>query len=67
MIILLHPDHIKQLKKLGFFYAVCVNRNISFRPVGSVEAVTRNLPDARRLASSLNSKYGPHSYSSEAL
>ena len=65
--ILLHPDRVKELKKMGFFYVTVVNRNINVRPIGSVEAAFRSRSDGARFTSALNAKYGPHSYSTEAL
>jgi len=65
--ILLHPDRVKELKKMGFFYVTVVNRNISARPIGSVEAAFRTRNDSQRFTSALNAKYGPHSYATEAL
>lgn len=54
----LTPDAVAALKKYGFKYVVIVNRDISARTPGAVEACFRSLNDAKRFATSLCKIYG---------
>lgn len=58
----INPEFLKLMKSRGFTAVCFVNRDISVRVVGSVEAWFRSEKDAKRFASTLNGIYGRDSY-----
>lgn len=54
----LTPSEVVTLKKFGFSHVVIVNRDVSVRVPGSVEACFRSLADAKRFATVLCRLYG---------
>lgn len=63
----MHPDHIKLVKRFGFTYAVVVERSISVRVPGSVEALFRSHSDAKRFVVALDRIYGKGCYGVRSL
>lgn len=52
----------RAMHTLGHTVVVIVNRNVSARKPGSVEATFRTMADGTRFASTLNKTYGSNSY-----
>ena len=57
-----NPSHIKQLKALGFTYAIFVARNVSLHPVGTISCAFRLKADANHMKAHLCSKFGKFTY-----